>query len=110
MPNGLKFNLKQYVIVERPSNRSSMFSVKVVEALGGDNEMRVPNTKENMAKCICYNCPTFIDSSLKGGFFCSVGKSERIPEMKGCICGSCPVYPMYRMTGGYFCSLGAHEL
>ena len=65
--------------------------------------MKVPNTKENMMKCICGQCPTLAQNSLTGGLFCSKGKSEKVPEMKGCICGSCPIWGEYDLRKGYFC-------
>jgi len=71
--------------------------------------MKVPNTKENMAKCICGSCPTFTQNSLNGGFFCAVGKSERVPEMKGCVCAGCQLWAEYDLSRGYFCIHGASE-
>jgi len=70
---------------------------------GRELKMKVPNTKENMMKCICGQCPTLTQNSLTGGFFCSVGKSKKVPEMKGCICGSCPIWGEYDLRKGYFC-------
>jgi hypothetical protein len=54
--------------------------------------MKVPNTNENMAKCICGSCPTFTQNGLSDGFFCARGESKKVPEMKGCICADCPVW------------------
>ena len=65
--------------------------------------MKVPNTKENMMKCICSQCPTLTQNSLTGGLFCSIGKSEKVPEMKGCICSGCPIWGEYDLRKGYFC-------
>jgi hypothetical protein len=77
--------------------------------MGGDNKMKVPNTNENMAKCICGSCPTFTQNGLSGGFFCARGKSEKVPEMKGCICADCPNWAEYDLSRGYFCIHGASE-
>ncbi|HXY88229.1 MAG TPA: DUF2769 domain-containing protein [Candidatus Acidoferrales bacterium] len=71
--------------------------------------MKVPNTKENMAKCICGSCPTFTQNGLSDGLFCARGKSVKVPEMKGCICANCPVWAEYGLSKGYFCIHGASE-
>jgi len=66
--------------------------------------MQVPNTKENMMKCICGDCPTFVQGDK--GFFCSLDKSEKAVVKKGCICGKCPLWTEYKLSGGYFCTEG----
>ncbi|MDD5491429.1 MAG: DUF2769 domain-containing protein [bacterium] len=66
--------------------------------------MPVANTKENMNQCICGNCPSF--KSGDEGFFCAVGKSNKITEKKGCICGQCGVFKHYKLGSGYFCFSG----
>jgi len=71
--------------------------------------MKVPTTPENKTKCICGSCPTFTQNSLKDGVFCTMGKSEKTPEMKGCACTTCPVFAEYTLSGGYFCINGAAE-
>jgi len=71
--------------------------------------MKVPNTKENMAKCICGSCPTFTQNGLSEGLFCARGESYKVPEMKGCICAGCPVWAEYDLSKGYFCIHGASE-
>ena len=45
--------------------------------------MKVPNTNENMEKCICGSCPTFTDNSLKGGFFLRHGEERQSPRDEG---------------------------
>lgn len=64
---------------------------------------KVPDTKENMLKCICANCPTFKQSPLSGGFFCAKGKAEEKVRQVGCFCGRCPIFAEYKLKGGYFC-------
>ena len=71
--------------------------------------MKVPTTPENQAKCICGSCPTFTKNGLKDGVFCTMGKSEKTPEMQGCSCTTCPVFAEYTLSGGYFCINGAAE-
>jgi len=66
--------------------------------------MEVPNTQENMMKCICTTCPTYIEGDT--GFFCSMDKSEKNPEQKGCNCAGCPLWGEYDLSGGYFCTEG----
>lgn len=73
--------------------------------------MRVPNTFDKMGKCLCYKgiCPTFRQSKLEGGLFCSLGKSEEIPEKKGCPCNRCLVWIECGIIGFYYCINGAAE-
>jgi len=71
---------------------------------------QVPDTKENMEKCICRICPTFMQSdcpkSKKEGLYCAKGKTACNLSEKGCLCGSCPVHEENRLEGGYFCLKG----
>ncbi|MFC2144879.1 DUF2769 domain-containing protein [Actinomycetota bacterium] len=62
--------------------------------------MSVPETKENMEKCICMNCPTYSScmSDKKEGLFCATGKSNCTIEKKECICESCPIDKEYNLT------------
>jgi len=69
--------------------------------------VKVPMTEENMMKCICGDCPTFKQSDMRDGTYCSMGKSEQKPEMAGCDCLSCAVYAEYELEGAYFCIHGA---
>lgn len=66
--------------------------------------MEVPNNQENMMKCICGKCPTFVAGDK--GFFCSTDKSEKDLEQMGCDCGGCPLWGEYDLNGGYFCTEG----
>lgn len=74
---------------------------------------KVPDTQENMMKCICGRCPTYLQSDYpKGkmeGLYCAKGKSTCSLEEKGCICMSCPVYLENQLTSGYFCLKGTAE-
>ena len=71
--------------------------------------MKVPDTKENLMKCICGNCPSYTEcmKSKMEGLFCARGKATCEVEMKGCICGECPLASEYKLSGGYFCMAGA---
>ena len=67
--------------------------------------MKVPDTNENSQKCICGDCPSYIDGKDEG-FFCSMGKSAEKYEKNGCICGRCDLWEDYKLTKGYFCISG----
>jgi hypothetical protein len=63
--------------------------------------MLVPETKENLEKCICRTCPTF-DECMKNndeGLYCAKGKTGCTVEKKECLCVSCPIDAEYRLTG-----------
>jgi hypothetical protein len=74
---------------------------------------KVPDTKENMMKCVCMRCPTYQQSdcpkSKMEGLFCAKGQSSCELEEKGCICGTCPVWDEYGLSKGYFCLHGKAE-
>ncbi len=73
--------------------------------------MAAPDTKENLMKCICMNCPTHNDcmKEKKEGLFCARGKTTCEMTRVGCICGECPVQNDYRLSGMYYCEEGASE-
>jgi len=62
--------------------------------------MPVPNTKENMDKCICKDCPSYNQCMSDGreGLFCAVGKSKCEIKKENCICEDCPIDDEYRLT------------
>jgi hypothetical protein len=68
--------------------------------------MNVPDTQENLTKCICKGCPTHNECMKKGmqGLFCSRGKSSCEMEQKGCICGECPLSAEYQLSSTYYCA------
>ena len=74
---------------------------------------KVPDTKENMMKCICPKCPTWMSSDCPKnkieGFYCAKGKTTCNLTDKGCICGTCPLWEEYSLSKGYFCLNGAAE-
>ena len=63
--------------------------------------MLVPDTKENLDKCICKNCSTYNDCMKNNadGLFCAKGKTDCTVEKKECMCVSCPIDTEYRLTG-----------
>jgi hypothetical protein len=68
---------------------------------------KVPDTEENMAKCICEECPSKPSDEM--GFYCAKGKSPQHVRRRGCACGDCPVYPAFGLTKGYYCDEGVTE-
>lgn len=71
--------------------------------------MKVPDTRENLMKCICGNCPTHNQCMKDGmeGLFCARGKSSCEFEKMGCICGECPLYGEYQLSDMYYCDIGS---
>lgn len=74
---------------------------------------KVADTQENMMKCICGKCPTYIavdcPKSKMEGLYCAKGKTACELQELGCICGTCPVHSENKLTSGYFCTKGAAE-
>ena len=64
---------------------------------------KVPDTPENMARCICGGCPSY---PAEGGFFCAKGKSDKEISKRGCVCGSCTLFTTYGLADGYYCVAG----
>jgi len=69
--------------------------------------MKVPNTEENLSKCVCGGCPTFHFNLLEGGFFCALSSFSKASDRKGCNCPACPAFTKYSLERGYFCIWGA---
>jgi Protein of unknown function (DUF2769) len=84
---------------------------------------KVPDTPENMARCLCGGCPTYPGEGRatgfgrvpmlgcptdpgEGGFFCAKGKSAKEITRKGCLCGDCQNFKDFDLTDGYFCANG----
>ncbi len=67
---------------------------------------KVPDTPENMARCMCGGCPSYPG---EGGFFCAKGKSAKEITKRGCLCAGCPIFRANGLTGGYFCVAGQAE-
>jgi len=73
--------------------------------------MKVPDTEDNAAICICPGCPTYNDCMREASqaLYCSRGKTDCSPDQHGCICGECPIKSDYMLSGMYFCINGAEE-
>ena len=65
---------------------------------------KVPNTPENMSRCICRGCPSFPSD---GGFYCAKGKSASTVNRRGCVCGDCANFKDFDLEDGYYCAAGA---
>ncbi len=64
---------------------------------------KVPDTPENLARCICGDCPSFPG---EGGFFCAKGKSSKEIRRRGCVCPDCPNFKEFALADGYYCADG----
>lgn len=70
--------------------------------------MKVPDTKENMMKCICMKYPTHnvCMKEKMEGFFCSKGKATCELKEMGCICADCALWAEYKLNVPYYCVNG----
>ncbi len=95
--------------------------------------IKVPFTRENAKKCICWECPVQADSQcikqnsekmgevmatkffqpeIVPGLYCSSGAAscKDIDPNRGCICGACDIYNGNRMGSkqplDHFCKNG----
>jgi hypothetical protein len=99
--------------------------------MAGQNQ-KVPFTAENVAKCICEQCPVQTGSACvkeklakaaQGsgalpepedvpGLYCATGAAacNDIDTRQMCICGDCPIWKEYNLVSGkplgYFCRDG----
>jgi hypothetical protein len=64
---------------------------------------KVPNTPDNVSRCICGGCPSFPNV---GTFYCAVGKSEAPVRQRGCICPDCSLFKPNGLQDGYYCVAG----
>jgi len=73
--------------------------------------MKITNSPENLAKCLCPSCPSAnaCMSEKAEALFCARGKATCQFEKKGCICGACPIVKENHLERGYFCDAGAAE-
>ncbi|MEK6885923.1 MAG: DUF2769 domain-containing protein [Nanoarchaeota archaeon] len=67
--------------------------------------MAEKNLKALEKKCMCKDCPSFLECKEKTAF-CLFGKSKCIKKMNGCICGGCPVHAELSLKSGYYCLKG----
>jgi hypothetical protein len=62
--------------------------------------MIVPDTSENLKKCICTNCQTYKQyiKERAEGLFCARGTINTAIEEDDCLCGQCDVDEEYKLT------------
>lgn len=65
---------------------------------------KVPDTPENMSRCLCGGCPSYPGA---GGFYCAKGKSDPPASRRGCLCADCPNFKEFSLQDGYYCIGGA---
>jgi hypothetical protein len=72
---------------------------------------KVPNTEENMEKCICDDCPSYNQCMREKdeGFYCAENKSACELAKLGCLCGTCPLTAEYALEQMYYCETGMEE-
>lgn len=68
---------------------------------------RVPITDDNMAGCLCHECPS--EPHGEPALYCAEGKSPQHVRRRGCACSDCPVWARYGLTGEYYCDEGVTE-
>jgi len=67
----------------------------------------VPDTMENLAKCICGDCPSKPEDFM--ALYCAKGKSPAKVKPRGCVCADCPLTPEFDLRKDYYCEDGAVE-
>jgi len=65
--------------------------------------LKVPDTTENIGKCLCPRCPSFPKDCNEESLYCARGMSECEIWAKGCVCPGCPIYSAYNLNEIYFC-------
>jgi hypothetical protein len=68
---------------------------------------KVPDTNENLAKCICGDCPSKPEDSM--ALYCAKGKSTARVKARGCVCPDCPLTPEFDLQKDYYCEDGVVE-
>jgi len=72
---------------------------------------KVPDTQENLQKCICGECPSY-NQCMKDkmeGLYCAKGKSACEFEKIGCLCVACPLTSEFNLDKLYYCEIGVSE-
>jgi len=64
---------------------------------------KVPDTPENMSRCVCGGCPSYPG---EGGMFCAKGKSDLPVRQRGCLCGECANFREFGLQDSQFCING----
>lgn len=68
---------------------------------------KVADTNENMANCICGECPSKNKDDM--ALYCAKGKSTLAVRRRGCVCTDCKNWRDYGLTKGYYCDEGVTE-
>ena len=61
---------------------------------------QVPDTPENVARCICPECPSFPGEGI---LYCARGRSEKPVRERGCICPDCTNFKEFGLQDEYYC-------
>ncbi len=72
---------------------------------------RIPDTPENVQKCICGGCPSY-DQCMRDKeeiLYCARTKSSCEIVKNGCLCGACPLTSEFDLDKLYYCEIGAAE-
>ncbi len=72
---------------------------------------KVPDTQENVAKCVCGNCPSYNDCMKDNHeiLYCAREKSECDVSRMGCKCGVCPLSAEFGLDKYFYCIAGSPE-
>ena len=84
--------------------------MKIMSKMTEKQRMKI--IKENMALCICLDCPTYNQCAQKKGelFYCVLGRSSTcITKESGCICPACPLTEKMGLTNQFFCTRGTEK-
>jgi hypothetical protein len=94
------------------------------------NMPKVDFRRENIARCLCGQCPVQVKSRcahdlyekvrhVEGlpeagqlpGLYCSTGRSSctDLDAVQQCMCPICPVWADYRLTSNHYCIRGSAE-
>jgi hypothetical protein len=72
---------------------------------------KVPDTQENIQKCICGGCPSYSQCMRDKDeiLYCARSKSDCQIVKNGCLCGACPLTSEFNLNKLYYCEIGATE-
>ena len=72
---------------------------------------KVPDTQENVNKCVCGGCPSYTDCMRDNNeiLYCAREKSGCDVTRKGCLCGACPLAAEFGLDKFFYCIIGAAE-
>jgi ferredoxin-NADP reductase len=91
--------------IEEQKIKADYFSGYDEKQKYGEKKLIVPDTQENLMKCICGQCLTY-NQCMKDkieGLYCVRKDSDCDIEIMGCICGQCPIFTDYKLDKFYYC-------